>query len=167
MVSSLSRQKIVGQEGCQLPFVENKRWVIANAAAWEPVACALLQQCTCHRLWLFSGPLGSGKTTLIATLCRQLGVEGAVISPTFTLLRSYAVPMGGAAIQHADLYRLEKEEELQNIGLQEHLYGPNYCFVEWADKFPTYWPQPHVWLRLAYLPTGGRVLSLSSVYRHP
>jgi tRNA threonylcarbamoyladenosine biosynthesis protein TsaE len=84
------------------------------------------------------GDLGAGKTTLIKAICRQLGVTHEMSSPTFAIVNEYA---GTSPIYHFDLYRLEKEEELDGIGFEEYLDSGNWCFIEWpelaVDRFPS------------------------------
>ncbi len=89
------------------------------------------------------GPLGSGKTTFTKHLAKHLGFPGLVSSPTFTLMQTYSpVQIGkvkGAALHHLDLYRIENEDELQALGLEEYLNSkPDVAVVEWLDKFPDY-----------------------------
>ena len=120
---------------------------IETPALLYEVASHLLKKYKEQPLWLFKGELGSGKTSLISALCRSLGIRGAICSPTFTLVHSYRTPEG-LPVLHADLYRLTQSDELYELGISEYFYGPGYCFVEWADKFPTYWPCPQLWLQL-------------------
>jgi tRNA threonylcarbamoyladenosine biosynthesis protein TsaE len=80
---------------------------------------------------LFYGEMGSGKTTLIKEMCRQLGVTGNMSSPTFGLVNEYSIPSG--KIYHFDLYRVKNLEECLDMGMEEYLYSGNYCFIEWPD----------------------------------
>lgn len=78
------------------------------------------------------GDLGSGKTCLIQGIAKALQVkEGAVNSPTFTLINEY---QGNIPVYHIDLYRIRKAEELSDLGLEEYLYSHGLCAVEWADR---------------------------------
>ena len=77
---------------------------------------------------LVSGELGSGKTTLIRGACRALGVEGAVVSPTFTIGRRYE---GRVPISHLDLYRVEDLGLEDPALLDDYLTPDAIAFVEW------------------------------------
>ena len=80
----------------------------------------------------FYGDLGSGKTTFIQHLCRELGCVDVVSSPTFALINEYACS-GGKPVYHMDLYRLKSPEEARDIGVEEYLFEDAYCFVEWPE----------------------------------
>jgi tRNA threonylcarbamoyladenosine biosynthesis protein TsaE len=80
-----------------------------------------------------TGPLGAGKTVLVKGLCRGLGVIDAVTSPTFILMESFA---GRLPIVHIDLYRLEHEREVEDIGAFDMLDGETVVIAEWGERSP-------------------------------
>lgn len=86
-----------------------------------------------HRVWLFKGDLGSGKTTLIKQICAALGVTSPTSSPTFSIINVYPRAAGGS-VYHVDCYRLKHAGEALDIGLEEYLSSGNYCLVEWPEK---------------------------------
>jgi len=89
------------------------------------------------------GDLGSGKTTFVQGLAEGLGA-GAATSPTFTLIHEY---LGGRlALYHADLYRLDRVEELEDVGLDDIYRQDGVAAVEWMDKLPG--PAPSDWLEV-------------------
>ena len=73
----------------------------------------------------------------------MLGVMDPVSSPTFSLVQEYYSPSRGT-IYHMDLYRLEKEEDLQQIGFSEYLDSGNICLIEWPGLGNAYYIMPHV-----------------------
>jgi tRNA threonylcarbamoyladenosine biosynthesis protein TsaE len=129
-------------------------WKARSVRELEQVARQLLQEAGERRVFLFSGELGSGKTTLIRALCRELGVQNEVTSPTFSLVNAYRAE--GGWVYHMDLYRLEGEEELIEIGLEEYLFSGAYCFVEWPQLAAAVLPEGVVRVELRVLPDYSR-----------
>ena len=80
---------------------------------------------------LFSGPIGSGKTTLIKNVMHNLGFNEHVSSPTFSIINEYALDY--KMIYHMDLYRIKKKDELYEIGFEEYLRNGNLCLIEWPE----------------------------------
>ena len=80
---------------------------------------------------LFSGPLGSGKTTLIKSIMHDLGYNNHVSSPTFSLINEYIIK--DKTIYHIDLYRVNRFDELYEIGFEEYLRNGNLCLIEWPE----------------------------------
>ena len=84
------------------------------------------------------GDMGTGKTTLISSLCKSLGVKETISSPTFSLVNTYHI--GNEKIYHFDFYRLNNENEAIDFGLEEYLESGNICFMEWAEKISSHLP---------------------------
>ena len=84
------------------------------------------------------GPMGAGKTTLISSMCKSLGVEEPISSPTFSLVNTYKSRDG--IIYHFDFYRIQNADEALDIGLEEYLESGNLCFMEWAEKITPHLP---------------------------
>jgi tRNA threonylcarbamoyladenosine biosynthesis protein TsaE len=76
--------------------------------------------------------MGAGKTTFIKALCRELGVDDIVQSPTFAIINEYKTRQGNS-IFHFDFYRIRKPEEAFDIGYEDYFYSGSYCFIEWPE----------------------------------
>ena len=85
------------------------------------------------RIFLFEGEMGSGKTTFISELCRQLGASDDFGSPTFSLVNEYEGGEG-QPIFHFDLYRLDSPQEALDMGALEYFDSGELCLVEWPDR---------------------------------
>jgi len=93
----------------------------------------------------FFGPLGSGKTCLIQGICQGLNVANPVTSPCFVIINEYP---GKIKVYHFDLYRLERIEELYELGYEEYFYGDGVCLVEWAEKAKSLLPEKRIEIQL-------------------
>jgi len=97
------------------------------------------------------GELGAGKTTLVAGLAAALGARVAAHSPTFALVHEY--DGGRLVVWHVDLYRIERQAELAELGLDEIVGDPRgIAIVEWADRFDVM-PADHLRVELAHAAT--------------
>lgn len=92
-----------------------------------------------------TGELGAGKTTLVQGLARGLGFAGAVISPTFTLVREYR---GRLTLYHADVYRLDRVQDVIDLGFEEMMEGDGVLVVEWGDVIEGLLPPEHLLIEL-------------------
>lgn len=81
---------------------------------------------------LLLGEMGSGKTTLVRELCRQLGATDEVSSPTYSIVNEYRTEEN-KKIFHFDLYRLKNREEAMDIGIEEYLKSGHLCIIEWPE----------------------------------
>ena len=84
-----------------------------------------------YTIFLFEGDMGSGKTTLIKQVVKDIGISENVKSPTFSLVNKYIE--NDLIIFHFDLYRINKENELDSIGFYEYLDSGKLCFIEWPN----------------------------------
>ena len=85
-----------------------------------------------HKIILFNGEIGVGKTTLIKFFLKMLDVKETVVSPTFSIINEYK-SNDGRIINHFDLFRIKSQNEIQNLGITEYLESSNYCLIEWPN----------------------------------
>ncbi len=90
-----------------------------------------------------SGNLGSGKTTFTKGIGKGLGVKDSkrINSPTFVLIKEYS---GKIPLYHLDLYRLEGLREIENIAIEEYVYGNGVTVIEWAEKIKCILPEKRI-----------------------
>lgn len=86
-----------------------------------------------HKVFVFYGSMGAGKTTFITALCKELGVTDVISSPTFAIVNEYET-VSGNSIYHFDFYRINKVEEAFDFGYEDYFYSGNLCFIEWPEK---------------------------------
>jgi tRNA threonylcarbamoyladenosine biosynthesis protein TsaE len=97
-----------------------------------------------------TGELGAGKTTLVQAICAGYGVTDEVTSPTFALVHEYHAPR--SPVHHLDLYRLERPDQLDEIGWDELVSARAVVLVEWPERAGDRVPAGHVTLSLQHLP---------------
>lgn len=102
------------------------------------------------------GNLGGGKTTLCRGLIQALGHNGKVKSPTYTLVEPYELP--GGKVLHYDLYRLADPEELEFLGMRDHLDAGTLTLIEWPERAGSLLPPADLALHLS-VQDGGRLLT--------
>ena len=94
------------------------------------------------------GELGTGKTTLTKAIAMGLGIRQTVTSPTFTLVNEYRTS-GGETIFHIDFYRIKKQEEVFDFGIEEYFTGESFCFMEWPELVEEILPPGTVRIRIS------------------
>lgn len=108
-----------------------------------------------HKILLFNGEMGVGKTTLIKELCKVLGVIDIVSSPTFSLVNEYLTDKEDT-IYHFDFYRINNEEEAYDMGIEDYLYNNNWCLIEWPNNIKNLLPLETVAISITLLNNGLR-----------
>ncbi len=111
-----------------------------------------------NNLFAFHGSMGTGKTTFISALCKELGVrDDAVSSPTFSIINEYRTS-SGESIFHFDFYRIENLSEAMDIGLDDYLDSGCLCLMEWPENIEELLPEETVLVQMREDPDGKRVL---------
>lgn len=110
-----------------------------NASGTIAIGAQLLDVLQPPILLILTGGLGAGKTTLVKGIAEALGAANPdeVTSPTFTLVHEYEGERDGkpVSLYHLDLYRLENERQVEQLGIDELLEEDSIVLVEWGEKF--------------------------------
>lgn len=132
--------------------------IIKSLEDLDRAAGEFLQQIGENRLVAFYAPMGAGKTTFITALCKHLGVEDAVCSPTFTIVNEY-LSATGDSVYHFDFYRITKPSEALDIGLEDYLYSGSLCLMEWPENIEELLPEETLKVRIQVQTDGSRRIS--------
>ncbi len=130
--------------------------LLPDAGATEAFGRALATRLRRGDVVALFGTLGAGKTTLARGVLRGLGFEGDVASPTFPIVLAYDTAL---PLWHVDLYRIEHEAELEELGLDE-ARADAALLIEWPERLPHLWPET-LRLSLDVRPDGARALTAS------
>ena len=106
-------------------------------------------------VFLLVGELGAGKTCLTQGIAWGLGSQEYAASPSFVIMRELK---GRLTLYHMDLYRLDRIEEIADLGLDDYLYSKGVCAVEWAGKGMSVLPMEHLLIRIEYRGDAERLL---------
>lgn len=121
----------------------------------------ILREAGDARILLFEGLMGSGKTSLIKALCGLLGSKDHFSSPSFSLVNEYQSSKG--KLFHFDLYRLNRTEELYDIGVELYLDSGQYCFVEWPELIKPLLEQDYLIVHIVTGENASRKITTSKV----
>jgi len=113
-----------------------------------------------NRIFAFYGSMGAGKTTIIKAICKVLGAIDIVSSPTFTIVNEYRT-FKGETLYHIDFYRIKKQEEVFDFGIEEYLTGDSYCFMEWPELIEELLPRGTISVRISVDDNEQRTLLIS------
>ncbi|MBR6269617.1 MAG: tRNA (adenosine(37)-N6)-threonylcarbamoyltransferase complex ATPase subunit type 1 TsaE [Bacteroidales bacterium] len=114
--------------------------IINGTADLDRAARVFLEKSAGSPIVAFYGQMGAGKTTFITALCRALGVEDVVTSPTFTIVNEYRDGKGNP-VYHFDFYRINRLSEAMDIGLFEYFDSGFPCFMEWPEMIQELLPE--------------------------
>ena len=124
----------------------------------EQTAQAVVNAMKNNQLFAFYGQMGAGKTTLIKAICRQLGVQEEVNSPTFAIVNEYEGTH--QTIYHFDFYRINRPEEALDFGLYDYFDSDNICLMEWPECIEPLLPDDTVKIEISVIDENTRKLNL-------
>lgn len=112
-----------------------------------------------HKVFAFYGKMGAGKTTFIKAVCRELGVNDVITSPTFAIVNEYQSVTTGESIFHFDFYRIKKIEEVYDMGYEDYFYSGSLCFLEWPELIEDLLPEDAVKVTIEEQADGRRAVT--------
>ena len=121
------------------------------------VADDLIREFGDQRVFALYGAMGAGKTTFIQAVCKQLGSDDTVTSPTFAIVNEYALN-GGSSVYHFDFYRIRDLEEAFDLGYEDYFYGGSYCLIEWPERIEALLPEKYVRVEILVEPDDTRCI---------
>ncbi|MBO6217118.1 MAG: tRNA (adenosine(37)-N6)-threonylcarbamoyltransferase complex ATPase subunit type 1 TsaE [Prevotella sp.] len=110
-----------------------------------------------RKIFAFYGKMGAGKTTFIKAICEQMGVRDVVTSPTFAIVNEYTDGRDNS-LYHFDFYRIEKLEEVYDMGYEDYFYSGNVCFLEWPELIEEILPNDTVRVTISEQADGTRTV---------
>jgi len=114
-----------------------------------------------HKIFLFYGEMGVGKTTLIKEITKQLTVVDTVSSPTFSLVNEYRT-RNNEKVYHFDFYRIDTEDEALDMGIEEYFYSNCLCLIEWPNKVENLLPLKSVNITISKINDQQRTIELKN-----
>lgn len=131
----------------------------ATPEALPEAARAFVRAIDQSTVFAFYGKMGAGKTTFIKALCEELGVTDVVNSPTFSIVNEYRSDTTGELIYHFDFYRIQRLEEVYDMGYEDYFYSGALCFIEWPELVEELLPGDAVKVQIEEQPDGSRTIT--------
>ena len=126
----------------------------------EEAAKKLISSCN-TKILLFQGPMGSGKTTLIAAILKVLGCNSKASSPSFSIVNEY--PIEDDVVYHFDFYRVKNQGEALDIGVEEYFFSGHWNLIEWPEKIENLVPKQRTHIRLSVLSNNTRTIECTEM----
>ena len=136
----------------------NRTVICKSAQDMENLGREIGETCIRGSVISLRGSLGAGKTVFAKGVARSLGIDEAIVSPTFTLVQEYE---GRLAMYHMDLYRITSEEDFQMIGGEDMLYSDGLCLVEWSEIINDILPSRTLFVQITVNDDQSRTVNLS------
>lgn len=127
-----------------------KEITIDSLAELKSVAEAVIESLNGRNVVAFCGTMGAGKTTLISSIMEYLGSNDTVTSPTFALVNQYGTA-AGEVVYHFDFYRINRIEEVYDMGYEEYFYSGDLCLIEWPELIEDLLPEDAMVVRIEVL----------------
>ena len=134
----------------------NKNFLLSEV----PIIAKEIIKNSTSKIILFHGDMGVGKTTLIKEICKTLGTEDLISSPTFSIVNEY-ITSNDETIFHFDFYRIDNEEEAYNIGVEDYFDSNHWCLIEWPSVVENLLPLENVNVYLTVLEDGQRNIQIN------
>lgn len=134
-----------------------KNIVIKGLDTIDEAAKEFLQEIGDNKIIALYGSMGAGKTTFVTALCRVLGVEDVVNSPTFTIVNEYQTEEG-EPVFHFDFYRIKSLREVEDLGFEEYVYSDCLCLMEWPEMIEEMLPEETVKASISEQEDGTRLI---------
>ncbi|AHW59440.1 tRNA threonylcarbamoyladenosine biosynthesis protein TsaE [Draconibacterium orientale] len=128
----------------------------------EIAAKELITAFSNDRVFAFYGKMGAGKTTFIQSVCRALGSDDNVTSPTFALINEYNTA-DLDSIFHFDFYRIKDIEEAYDLGYEDYIYSGSYCLIEWPEMIESLLPEKMVEVKIEVLEDNTRLITAQEI----
>ena len=112
-------------------------------------------------IFAFYGKMGAGKTTFLKAICKALGVQDNVNSPTITIINEYRSSRG-FPIYHFDFYRINRLQEAFDIGTEDYFAGSGLCLIEWPEKIAEILPEDCIKVSITTNPDLSRTVSITN-----
>ncbi|MBQ3577004.1 MAG: tRNA (adenosine(37)-N6)-threonylcarbamoyltransferase complex ATPase subunit type 1 TsaE, partial [Coprobacter sp.] len=114
-------------------------------------------------VFAFYGNMGAGKTTFIKAICEELGISEGVNSPTFAIVNEYRSDTTGELVYHFDFYRINKIEEVYDLGYEDYFYSGALCFLEWSEKVEELLPPETVMVTIKEVENSARMVECKPI----
>ena len=132
---------------------------IKGLQEYETAAQTFISLMGDKKIFAFYGKMGVGKTTFVKSLCKALGVDDTVNSPTFAIVNEYA-DGNGNPVYHFDMYRIKSIAELYNMGYEDYFYSEAVCFIEWPELAEELLPEDTVKVTIEEAEDGTRTITM-------
>ena len=127
-----------------------KEIVVDSLDGLKEVAEEVISSLDGRNIVAFCGAMGAGKTTLISAIMEYLGSDDTVTSPTFALVNQYS-SAAGDVVYHFDFYRINRIEEVFDMGYEEYFYSGDLCLIEWPELIEDLLPEDAMVVRIEVL----------------